>query len=278
MLANMVLAWLLAWEAGLGLVFFNHLLSDAASRRGLRWGWLSGLPLAFLFYRYRWLLGGREILDLVTSVLLVALLVLVLGVTVRDRRGGRVRRPLSLWAAPAAGFLLPQTGLWDLARWPFKISPLPANTMLTTELLAEVGGIVLGLGLATAGLAVLSLALSSLRGYDPERRGDTCSLIVATGLGAYGLKHLLAAVQILFAWGILPLTPAAFRVLVPLVNLLPRFSDLLLLAGVALAVAVWRVVRRQPEPPASWRPPQRRQALAPSGGGGGRPRWPWPWG
>lgn len=272
MLANAVLSWQIAWEAGFGLLLLHALVEEALVRQGLRRGGLVALPAGLLLFRFRWWLGGRESLELVISLLLAVLLpCLFLGLRAGGERPGKAGR----WLGGAAGLLLPQAAVWDLARWPFRFSALPANTAVNTQLVGEAAGVVLGGALALAGLWALSAALAPfcagrVPGRDlPPVNGQAAGVdrtalrfLGWIALGAYWLKNVVVTLQTLFAAGYLPLSPIAFRLLVPLVNGLARFPGLLLALGAVLALVALAAARRLPAPAPAWRPPRRRMLLA----------------
>lgn len=286
MLANAVLAWKMAWEAGFGLLLLYGLVAankGSFSSKEFRLTWLLAFPAGVFIYRYRWLLGGREFFELLVSFLVVVTLPALLLAA----RGSKFKRCLR-WLIGAAGFLLPQVAVWNMARWPFTFTPTSAGTAISTQVLGEIAGVLVGIGLAFAGLWALASAhrlrllvglvlpdgsnLSAgpnggnLPGHEaaPFLTGITGALLGVSGLAAYWLKHLVVAAQVLFTGGYLSLSPAAFRVLVPLVNLLPRFPDLLLLTGSLMALVAVMPSRHATALAAEpgWRAPLRRKFLA----------------
>ncbi len=214
MLSNLILALLLVWTAGLGAGALAAAASGNARRR-LAWGLALGLPAAFLFHSYRWVLGGREFLEGA-----IGLLVLILFAALLTRRGWQTA---ALWAG--VGFVLPQVYLWELADWPFTFTPVTGaqGSFLSGRLLAEGAGLVLGAVLAIIGL---TLIVRLGRTWPPAAVRRASLAVYAV----YAAKHALELVQVLAARGF-PIPDALFEPLSHAINYLQHFSQVTLFLG-----------------------------------------------
>jgi len=145
----------------------------------------------------------------------------------------------------------------DLALFPKAIF-IMTTSVLNTELILKVGGGLVGVGLGI--FAGISLVKS---GANLTKRQVTW--IFASVLVVLMFRQTVGVVQVLMAYGILPLTSGALAIMAPVINNDPVFFYFLVGIGTVIPVLAYRSKGKDPNKfPEGRNPAERRKVMAAS--------------